>query len=205
MVTITVYKWINSATCACTQKSTQLTHTHNAHVHTHPPPYKSLVGPSPVLILKNFMDAKVIIQPTQKWGVCACVCVCMHACVHVGVCLCVPWNCVEINQYISNAAVYVKKPCSTYTVDCLLASNFAQLSSILPISLSVFSTTSSLHSTLLTPPFLYHDHQPPRAPEAALGKVWPTTGHWLWVIKVVKAPLTHGHRQLQWGDKGTVP
>lgn len=42
-------------------------------------------------------------------------------------------------------------------------------------------TIHSLNPTLPPP------HQAPEA-GASLGEVWPTTGHWLWVIKVVQDP-----------------
>lgn len=119
-------------------------------------------------------------------------------CVSLSVSMCVRKR--KRNLFI--LVVYVNKPCRPI----LVYYEHAISLSAVPWPSSFFVPTVLFPCTLhYLPPILHHcdppaslPHNsfcascppslpPPQAPEAgaSLGEVWPTTGHWLWVIKVV--------------------
>lgn len=121
---------------------------------------------------------------------CTCVCVCVSVIVSF---------CEQPVQYMS-APPAGQYPCLLQTSYLSLLLSDHLLSPFTVSHLCLFFYLPHPQPTSFLPSFLTHNcsssspfllpPQPPahpRAPEAgaSLGEVWPTTGHWLWVIKVV--------------------
>lgn len=139
-----------------------------------------------LLILSDFIHSKVISQPTH-----GCMCVCGRMCVIL------PG--VNKKRNLFTLAPYVTKTCRPNPVYCeypIYLSSITSPSS-LPCSPFLYPSLSPTNSPLIQPPqpafypypqFSFCFPSPSSQAEetgASLGKVWPTTAQWLWVIKVV--------------------